>query len=275
MFVTRANNFRLHRFIAKAWPSTDCQAFLRPGFSRWVQYWLSLAKPAVRQHRDLSPLQLALIFSTRNGLLLMKSGIPPAQRHNLVSMSKSQKSQSQADANNLDSVWRQFGDQFRRRARTRLRQYGLTGQAESMDICNDVMVDLAKRQEAEGNNQPLTPDDVLGYVMRAIDNQVVDTFRTLARQCRDFRRNDTTPVDDMPVMMQATTPSQVALRQEILTRVRAVLGDDAVIVDMVLENRDWQEIGAAIGIQPDTARMRMRRALDRVKRDLGIAADKD
>ena len=50
----------------------------------------------------------------------------------------------------LDAVWRQFGDQLRRRARTRLRQYGLTGQAESMDICNDVMADMTQRYGSQG-----------------------------------------------------------------------------------------------------------------------------
>ncbi len=86
----------------------------------------------------------------------------------------------------LDVVWQKFGAQFRRRARTRLRQYGLTGQTESMDICNDVMVDLARQVDTRG----LDADDVLAYIMRAIDNQVMDTFRTLARHCRDFRRNE-------------------------------------------------------------------------------------
>ena len=86
----------------------------------------------------------------------------------------------------LDVVWRRFGEQLRRRARTRLRQYGLAGQTESMDICNDVMADLAKQNHADGVN----PEDLVGYIMTAIDNQVLDTFRTLARQCRDFRRNE-------------------------------------------------------------------------------------
>ncbi len=63
---------------------------------------------------------------------------------------------------NLDAVWRRFGDQLRRRARTRLRQYGLTGQAESMDICNDVMADLARRD----GGKAVTPDDVLAYILR-------------------------------------------------------------------------------------------------------------
>ena len=175
----------------------------------------------------------------------------------------------------LDVVWHQFGEQLRRRARTGLRQYGLTGQAESMDICNDVMVDLARRQEAIGPGQnSLQVDDVLAYIMRAIDNQVMDAFRTLARQCRDFRRNDATPVDELRVPMHATTPSQVALRREVMTKIRAMLGpEDAKAVDMMLENRNWNEIGAALGLQADAARMRVRRAIDRVRDEIGIVGD--
>ena len=179
------------------------------------------------------------------------------------------------DSPTLDVVWRQFGEQLRRRARTRLRQYGLTGQTESMDICNDVMVDLARRQDAVGPGQnSLQADDVLKYIMRAIDNQVLDAFRTLARQCRDFRRNEGTPVEEMRVATQATTPSQVVLRREVMAKIRTMLGpEDAKAVDMMLENRDWSEIGAALKLQPDAARMRVRRAIDRVKDEIGIVGD--
>lgn len=172
----------------------------------------------------------------------------------------------------LEVLWKEFGGQLRRRARTRLRQYGLTGQAESMDICNDVMVDLARRQKQTRADVPaLNANDVLGYIMRAIDNQVLDTFRTLARQCRDFRRNDAMPVDEMPMASVATTPSQIALRKEVVAKIRGLLGpDDAKIVDLMLENRNWQEIGRMLGMQPDTARMRVRRALDRVRGEIGL-----
>jgi RNA polymerase sigma factor (sigma-70 family) len=167
----------------------------------------------------------------------------------------------------LDEVWRSFGSQLRRRARTRLRQYGLTGQTESMDICNEVMVDLARRKHAD----QLTADDILSYILRAIDNEVVDTFRTLARHCRDFRRNETTPVEDIRLRGEQTSPSQVALRREVADRVRAILGEpDAVAIDMMLENRDWNEIGERLGIKADTARMRVRRALDRARDEIGL-----
>ncbi|MEM6470480.1 MAG: sigma-70 family RNA polymerase sigma factor [Planctomycetota bacterium] len=175
---------------------------------------------------------------------------------------------SASDAeSSLGEVWQSFGSQLRRRARTRLRQYGLTGQTESMDICNDVMVDLAKRQDADR----LTADDILSYVLRAIDNEVVDTFRTLARHCRDFRRTDGTPIEDIKLRGEQASPSQVVLRREIADRVRSILGDsDAVAIDMMLENRDWIEIGERLGVKPDTARMRVRRALDRARDELGL-----
>ncbi|OYP34893.1 RNA polymerase sigma factor [Rhodopirellula sp. MGV] len=167
----------------------------------------------------------------------------------------------------LDDVWKTFGNQLRRRARTRLRQYGLTGQTESMDICNEVMVDLARRSDAD----QLTAEDILSYILRAIDNEVVDTFRTLARHCRDFRRNETTPVEEIKLRTEQTSPSQVALRREVADRVRTILGEqDAIAVDMMLENRDWNEIGERLGIKSDTARMRVRRALQKVRDEIGI-----
>lgn len=167
----------------------------------------------------------------------------------------------------LDEVWRRYGEQLRRRARTRLRQYGLSGQAESMDICNDVMADLVRRETIThaGIN------DIMSYILHAIDNQVLDTFRTLARHCRDFRRMDATSIEDLPLSTTSPTPSQIAIRHEVLDRVRDLLGPiDAKAVDMMLENRDWKEIGISLGIEPDAARMRVRRAVDRVRAAIAV-----
>ncbi len=172
----------------------------------------------------------------------------------------------------IELLWQQFGEHFRRRARTRLRQYGLSGQAESMDICNDVMADLARRQ----SHHTLQCDDVLAYVLKAIDHQVVDTFRTLARGCRDFRRIDSVPIEDAARPSEQTTPSQVALRREVLDKVRSMLSDpDRQALEMMLESRDWNEIGAALGMRPDTVRMRVRRAIARVRAELGVSNDDD
>ncbi|GEM_PF-6506121 len=162
----------------------------------------------------------------------------------------------------LDELWTRFGPDLRRRARTRLRQMGIASQTESMDVCNAVLVDLAK----QGSVRLDKPADVIHYLLRAIDNQVRDTFRTLSRQRRDFRRTDATPVEDYQVRAMQTSPSQHMLRGEVVGRVRQQLGTrDAPIVDLVLQNFSWQEIGAQLGIAPDTARMRYRRAVHDVR----------
>ena len=88
---------------------------------------------------------------------------------------------------------------------------------------------------------------------------------------RDFRRNAVTPVDDFELSHQQSTPSQVALRREVLDKIRSMLDEqDALAVDLMLENRNWDEIGQRLGIKPDTARMRVRRGLERVRKELGV-----
>lgn len=167
----------------------------------------------------------------------------------------------------LDELWTRFGPDLRRRARTRLRQMGIASQAESMDVCNAVLVDLAK----QGKIQLERPGEVIHYLLRAIDNQVRDTFRTLSRQRRDFRRNESLPVEEHPLRAMQTTPSQHLLRAEVVNRVRDELGPQhAPILDMVLQNFSWAEIGERLQMAPDTARMRYRRAI-RVVKDAWLA----
>ncbi len=141
-----------------------------------------------------------------------------------------------------------------------------------MDICNEVMADLVRRDQ----HQTFSAEDALAYVLRAIDNQVLDTFRTLARQCRDFRRNAGTPVDEFELSQNHSTPSQIALRREVIDKIRSMLdAEEALAVDLMLENRNWEEIGQRLQVKPDTARMRVRRALDRVRNSMGLTDEVD
>ncbi len=52
---------------------------------------------------------------------------------------------------------------------------------------------------------------------------------------------------------------------------RAILGDaDAIAIDMMLKNHDWNEIGERLGVKADAARMRVRRALERARNEIGL-----
>lgn len=170
------------------------------------------------------------------------------------------------DASAADKLWSAYGGQLRRRARTRLRQYGIHRHAESMDICNAVLLDLVK----QGRVDLRQPDDVVCYFMRAVDNQVRDAFKLLTRECRDMRRMDQRPVEEHPIDSEQDTPSCHLIRKEVLTQLRKELGPHAAIVDMVLARESWHEIGQRMEVAPDTARMRWKRALQRVQKSMGL-----
>ncbi len=172
------------------------------------------------------------------------------------------------DATALEEMWEKFGDELRRRARTRLRQYGITRQAESMDICNAVMVDLMNQGEINIRQ----PKDVMRYFRRAIDNQVRDVIKSLTRSRRDFRREEARPVESHDVITNETSPSYFLLREEIFHRVAEYLGEDGPkIIEMVLGNFGWKEIGEKLGASPDSVRMKWNRAIAKVRTDSGVA----
>lgn len=174
------------------------------------------------------------------------------------------------DPTALSEIWNQLGPDLRRRARTRLRQYGIAGSAESMDICNSVLLDFLRRGKLE-LKEPL---DLVRYIRAAVDNQVRDVMRRLASQKRDIRRNEKRPVDEMDVQDNLSSPSFCMIRSEILQRVSAELGDlGPSIVEMYLNQSTWVEVGAALGISADTARVKWNRAVQSVRASLSVSGE--
>lgn len=164
----------------------------------------------------------------------------------------------EGDSTAIAEIWDRYGTELRRRARTRLRQYGVTGQAESMDICNAVLLDLVRKREIQIRN----PGDLVRYVGRAIDNQVLDLLKTLTRGRRDIRRLAGSPVEDHNVEEELNSPSSFLMRDEILDSFCDELGKDGRrMVALYLANCSWKEIGEKLEISADTARMRWTRAV--------------
>ena len=170
------------------------------------------------------------------------------------------------DTTAAEKLWEIYGSQLRRRARTRLRQYGIYRHTESMDICNAVLLDLVKQGQVDLRRS----DDVICYFMRAVDNQVRDAFKLLTRECRDMRRVDQRSIEDLPLNDGLDSPSKHLIRSEVLGQIRVQLGPDQAMVEWVLANENWSEIGARLGVGPDAARMRWTRAMNRVQQRMGL-----
>ncbi|MFK7821797.1 MAG: RNA polymerase sigma factor [Planctomycetaceae bacterium] len=166
------------------------------------------------------------------------------------------------DSTAVAEIWDFCGNELRRRARTRLRQYGVVGQAESMDICNAVLLDLVRKEGINIRN----PNDLVRYVSRAIDHQVLDLLKSLTRNRRDIRRNAGGPVEDHNVTNEDSTPSVVMMRDEVLNAFREELGDNGQqILSLYLANCGWKEIGERLNMAPDAARMRWSRAVQSLR----------
>lgn len=170
------------------------------------------------------------------------------------------------DTTAVAEIWDLYGSELRRRARTRLRQYGVTGQAESMDICNAVLLELVRK----GEIQIRKPGDLVRYVGRAIDNQVLDLLKTLTRGRRDIRRVAGNPVEEHNVSEELDSPSTFMMRDEILDSFCAELGDNGrQMMALYLANCGWKEIGEKLEVAPDTARMRWTRAVQNLRERYG------
>ncbi len=166
------------------------------------------------------------------------------------------------DIQAVEQIWDSFGADLRRRARTRLRQYGLLGHTEAMDICNAVLLDLVRQSSFKIND----PRDLMRYIRRAIDNQVRDEFKLLTRQRRDIRRTEKLPVENHNLHQEKSSPSQIMIRNEIFDRISRQLGDEGeLLLQLVLQEFTWEEIGKKLSTRSDTVRMRWNRAVKAVQ----------
>ena len=89
--------------------------------------------------------------------------------------------------------------------------------------------------------------------------------------CRDHRRDRLLdrevegPVDPSP------GPGSAAEGRDLLEAVRGRMSDEErLIAEQWASGNDWAEIGAKIGARPDALRVRLGRAFDRVRRELGL-----
>jgi DNA-directed RNA polymerase specialized sigma24 family protein len=171
------------------------------------------------------------------------------------------------ETNALSEIWALFGEHIRRRARTRLREFGVAGKAESMDICNTVLLDMIKQESIKIQN----PSDILAYFCRAIDNQVRTVVRSLLSEKRDIRREMGLDVAAPTATNNAGSPSLNLFHAEILEMVAAFLGDRGEeFAKMYLANHSWQEIGNRFNCSPDSARMKWNRAVERVRSQIEL-----
>jgi DNA-directed RNA polymerase specialized sigma24 family protein len=155
--------------------------------------------------------------------------------------------------------------------RVRLHDVGLRRLFDSMDICQSVLGIFFVRA-ALGQFELDRPEQLIKLLGTMARNRL--TTHVLRQQAarRDCRRTEQQPPDSAVLVERGPSPSAVAADKELLEVVRSRLPlEGTCLAERRAAGMGWAEIAVETGDSPDSLRMRLGRALDRVARELRLA----
>jgi RNA polymerase sigma factor (sigma-70 family) len=182
------------------------------------------------------------------------------------------------DAAAAEELVRTYEPEVRRAIRVRLTDARLRRLFDSIDICQSVLAGFFVRTAA-GQFDIETPQELLRLLVTMARNRVIDLARRSQADRRDGRREVSLNVQDGQSPQFATRepgPGSVLVSRELIEQVRNRLtADELRLMEQRSEGLNWNEIAATMGDQPNTVRMRLTRALDRVAAELGLEESHD
>lgn len=172
------------------------------------------------------------------------------------------------DEEALNELWTIYGEALRRRVRNRLKTRGLQVSVESMDVCQLVLQGLVRRLRVD-EHKPI--ENIMGYLVRAAMYKIEDIGDKEKAERRDHRRIAQQGLDGVDLASDDTSPSQRAQLNEASAIVREELATlDRHVWELRRQGMTWAEIGAVVGQNADSLRIRLERELRRIQRDRGL-----
>jgi RNA polymerase sigma-70 factor (ECF subfamily) len=151
--------------------------------------------------------------------------------------------------------------------RARLTDPRLRRWLDSMDVCQSVLGNFFVRA-ATGQFELDRPEQLIALLATMARNRV--TSHALMQQAdrRDQRRVLSTDATDQDLVDPGPDPSAAVDGRDLLEAVQERLSDqERLLAEQWASGDPWAEIGARIGVRPDALRVRLARALERVRRE--------
>jgi RNA polymerase sigma factor (sigma-70 family) len=151
--------------------------------------------------------------------------------------------------------------------RARLTDPKLRRWLDSMDVCQSVLGNFFVRA-ATGQFELDRPEQLIALLATMARNRV--TSHALMQQAvrRDQRRISPTDATDHDLVDPGPDPSAAVDSRDLLEAVQERLSDqERLLAERWASGDPWAEIGARIGVRPDALRVRLARALERVRRE--------
>jgi RNA polymerase sigma factor (sigma-70 family) len=169
----------------------------------------------------------------------------------------------------------QYEPAIRRTVRIWLVDARLRRMFDSMDICQSVLGSFFIRT-ALGQYQLDQPEQLIRLLVSMAKNKLADQVRKEQAGRRDRRRVESGDVHHMGLAGQDPTPSRHAAGRDLLSEIRKRLSEEErQLADQRAQGREWSEIAAQLGGNPEALRKRLTRAVNRVARELGLDGQAD
>jgi DNA-directed RNA polymerase specialized sigma24 family protein len=154
--------------------------------------------------------------------------------------------------------------------RARLTDPRLRRLLDSTDICQSVLGNFFGRA-ASGQFEITDSKQLIGLLVTMARNRITNHAHQQQAARRDHRRDRLLPTDDGEPVDPNPGPGSAAEGRDLLEAVHGRMSpEERQIAEQWASGNAWDEIGAKFGARPDALRIRLRRALDRVRRELRI-----
>lgn len=165
---------------------------------------------------------------------------------------------------------RRYEPSIRRVVRLRMNDPRMRRVFDSMDVCQSVLGSFFARA-ALGQYDLDDADQLLKLLAQMARNKVTDQMRRERAERRDVARLEHGSRAGHEVAAGDASPSQHAAGRELLVEFRKRLSsEEAELVDLRVQGREWADIAAERKESAEALRKRLTRALDRVAQQLGL-----
>jgi RNA polymerase sigma-70 factor (ECF subfamily) len=165
---------------------------------------------------------------------------------------------------------RRYEPAIRLEVRRRLHDPNLFPIFDSLDISQSVLASFFVRV-AVGAYDLEQPGQLLALLVAMARNKLAGHVRRQHRQRRDSRRRADHAEDRLAECAGGPPPDRLVEGRELLARVREGLTvAERQLADLRAEGLTWPQVAAQLGGEPQARRRQLRRALDRVARQLGL-----
>ena len=169
-----------------------------------------------------------------------------------------------------EELVRSYEPEVRRVIRVWLTDPRLKPVLDSVDICQSVLANFFVRVAA-GQFKLEHPQQLLNLLVTMARHKLLDVVRRLHSKGRDCRRLVSGEEVLETVTDTRVSPSELVARQELLQLLLQKLSpQERQLAEHRALGRNWAEIGTLVGLKPDTARLQLDRAIDRVARELRL-----